>query len=54
MANSQEPVKGNFYGYPEPKEGPDTGYTRKPGSNPIVRGIPLAIAGSLCVRFMLS
>lgn len=50
MAEGLNAIKYKFHGYPEPKEGPDTGYIREAGSNPIVRGIPLAIAGSACVQ----
>lgn len=50
MTSSQDSIKYAFYGYPEPKEGPDTDYVVKPGSNPVLRGIPLAIAGSACVK----
>lgn len=40
----------DFYGYPAPKEGPDFSYSPKPGTNPVVRGIPLVIAGSAAVN----
>lgn len=33
-----------FYGYPIPKEGPDTGFTRKYSTNPVLRGTQLGIA----------
>ena len=35
-----------FYGYPDPKEGPKTEFSKTPLSNPVVRGRVLAIAGS--------
>jgi len=35
-----------FYGYPEPKKGPETSYSPEPGTNPIVKGLPLVIAGA--------
>ena len=38
-----------FYGYPESREGPETGYTSTPGKNPVVRGLPLALIGSASV-----
>lgn len=47
---AQAPLSSTFRGYPVPRAGPDTGYVSKPGSNPTLRGIPLAIAGSACVR----
>lgn len=46
MAENEASISSAFRGYPIPKEVPDTGYVTKPGSNPIVRGIPLTIAGS--------
>lgn len=33
-----------FYGYPIPKEGPETGFTRKHSVNPVLRGTQLGIA----------
>lgn len=36
--------KHAFYGYPIPKEGPDTGFTRKYLENPVLRGTQLGIA----------
>lgn len=36
--------KQSFYGYPIPKEGPDTGFTRKDPKNPVLRGTQLGIA----------
>lgn len=38
-----------FYGYPAPKQGPETAYVKKLASNPVLRGIPLVIAGYLWV-----
>lgn len=49
MSKARGPIKAGYYGYPEAKEGPDTGYTNTPSSNPVLRGVPLAIAGSACV-----
>ena len=37
-----------FYGYPRAREA-SSPYIHTPGSNPVVRGIPLAVAGSVCV-----
>lgn len=51
MAGKQASISSAFRGYPVPKESPDTGYVSKPGANPILRGIPLAIAASACVCF---
>jgi hypothetical protein len=47
MGGSQASISSAFRGYPVPKEAMDTGYVTKPGSNPIVRGILLTIAGSV-------
>lgn len=49
MAKDQVPNKPAFYGYPIPKKCLDTEYVNKPGSNPVIRGIPLEIAGWACV-----
>lgn len=50
MAGKQQAsINSAFRGYPIPKEAPDTGYVSKPGSNPVLRGIPLAIAASAYV-----
>ena len=45
MMDDQATIKPAFYGYPMPKQAADTGYVVKPGSNPVLRGVPLAIAG---------
>lgn len=50
MEKAQLPVKVGYYGYPEAKEGPNTAYSNQPASNPVLRGIPLAIAGSVYVN----
>ena len=44
----QTPKRG-FVAYPRAIEGPKTVYSYTPGSNPVLSGIPLAIAGSACV-----
>lgn len=49
MEKSPQPVKVGYYGYPEAKEGPSTAYSNQQASNPVLRGVPLAIAGSLYV-----
>lgn len=36
--------KQSFYGYPFPKKGPDTGFTRNYSTNPVLRGTQLGIA----------
>lgn len=46
MADIQNKIKAGYHNYPKAKEGPDTGYQNVPGSNPVLRGLPLAIAGS--------
>lgn len=39
-----------FYGYPQIREGPEIPpYAAPPGNNPVLRGLLLAIAGSLFV-----
>ena len=56
MEKTHRPVKVGYYGYPEAKEGPNTAYSNQPASNPVLRGIPLAIAGSVyvnCLRLLL-
>ena len=50
MEKTPPPVKEGYYGYPEAKEGPNTTYSNHQASNPVLRGIPLAIAGSLYVN----
>ena len=45
-----EPVtmsSSDFSGYPNEREGPETHHAPKAGTNPVVKGLPLAIAGSL-------
>lgn len=46
MADVQNRIKAGYHNYPKAKEGPNTGYENVPGSNPVLRGLPLAIAGS--------
>lgn len=40
----------SFADYPEPIEGPDTGYEERVDSNPVLRGIPLAVGAALYVN----
>lgn len=47
MEKTPGPVKLGYCGYPEAKEGHNTAYSNQPASNPVLRGIPLAIAGWL-------
>ncbi|KOS18438.1 Fatty acid amide hydrolase [Escovopsis weberi] len=37
----------NFANYPDPVEGPDTGYTEREDHNPVLRGLPLVLGASL-------
>ncbi|KAI4166058.1 MAG: hypothetical protein LQ342_000489 [Letrouitia transgressa] len=37
----------DFYAYPECRQVSDTGYSTPPANNPVVRGLPLAIIGSI-------
>lgn len=50
MSEARNPIKPGYYGYPEAKEGPKTTYSNTPASNPVLRGVPLVIAGSAYVR----
>lgn len=52
MSEARNPIKAGYYGYPEAREGPNTGYTYTPSSNPVLRGVPLAIASSACVTHL--
>lgn len=52
MAGSQ--IKAGFIGYPKATEGPKSSYIHEPGSNPVLSGIPLAIAGSAWVVTLAS
>lgn len=36
-----------FWNYPQPKEGPTVAYHNDAGSNPVLRGLPLAVAATL-------
>lgn len=53
MAEHQACIKSGYYGYPEAKEGPRTPFSNTPGANPVLRGLPLAVAGSACVNRFL-
>ena len=50
MAKPQAYVKSGYYGYPEAKQGPTTPFSTTPGTNPVLRGLPLVVAGSACVK----
>ena len=50
MAEHQAYIKSGYYGYPPAKEGPKTPFSNTPGANPVLRGLPLAVAGSACVN----
>ncbi|KAK2768358.1 hypothetical protein FQN54_000212 [Arachnomyces sp. PD_36] len=43
----QTDTQPRFYDYPSPKQGPSVPYKNKPESNPVLRGLPLAIGASL-------
>ena len=45
----EQDSKANFIAYPKPLEGPKTPYKHVLGTNPVLTGLPLAIAGSACV-----
>jgi hypothetical protein len=36
-----------FWNYPTPKQGSDVTYYNDAGSNPVLRGLPLAIAATM-------
>lgn len=43
-----------FYGYPQPREAPETSsYAAPLANNPVVRGLPLAVIGSLSTKINL-
>ncbi|KAL9000191.1 MAG: hypothetical protein Q9169_001093 [Polycauliona sp. 2 TL-2023] len=45
-------TQSDFYGYPAIRQGPETPpYTAPIGSNPVLRGLPLAIVGSIAAKF---
>ncbi|CAD6566541.1 MAG: hypothetical protein ASARMPRED_009090 [Alectoria sarmentosa] len=46
MAETQAYIKSGYYAYPEAKEGPSAPFSNTPGANPVLRGLPLAVAGS--------
>ena len=50
MAETHAAIKSGYYGYPEAKEGPRTPFSHTAGANPVLRGLPLAVAGSACVN----
>lgn len=39
-----------FANYPIPKQGPDAAYHNNAGSNPVLRGLPLAAAVTMYAR----
>ena len=49
MAEEKNEIKKGYYAYPEAKEGPKTDYKFIVIPNPVLRGWPLAIVGSLSV-----
>ncbi|KAL9012231.1 MAG: hypothetical protein Q9173_002999, partial [Seirophora scorigena] len=54
MESSTRTSQTRFYGYPQPREAPETPpYTAPPANNPVVRGLPLAILGSLSTKLNL-
>ncbi len=50
MAGPQACIKSGYYDYPEAKQGPKVPFSNTPGANPVLRGLPLAVAGSACVK----
>ncbi|KAI4186267.1 MAG: hypothetical protein LQ346_005731, partial [Caloplaca aetnensis] len=48
------PNPQRFYNYPRPKEAPATlPYSSPPANNPVVRGLPLSLLGSLSTRLSI-
>ena len=50
IMSSESPVEkpsAKFWNYPQPKQGPDVAYHNDAGSNPVLRGLPLAAATTL-------
>lgn len=54
MADGDSSIKPGYYAYPTPKEGPPTEFSFIPGTNPVLRGYSLSIAGALYVMTLLS
>ncbi|KAI4193322.1 MAG: hypothetical protein LQ348_002889, partial [Seirophora lacunosa] len=54
MESSTRTSQTRFYSHPQPREAPATPpYTAPPANNPVVRGLPLAILGSLSTKLTL-
>ncbi|MCJ1270137.1 hypothetical protein MMC22_010031 [Lobaria immixta] len=51
QGEDQMSINSAFYGYPLPKKGPETAYVTKPGSNPVIRGTTLSVAGWAAASF---
>ena len=45
MENDQDSIR--FFGYPQPREGPEVPYSVTVKSNPVLRGIPLVVAATV-------
>ncbi|KAL8729003.1 MAG: hypothetical protein Q9166_005004 [cf. Caloplaca sp. 2 TL-2023] len=52
MASAEDQATGSkFYGYPQARQGPETPpYVAPPSNNPVLRGLPLAIVGSITTK----
>ena len=49
----EEMKRSKFYNYPQPEEGPKTSWAFKPGTNPVVKGVPLLAVASLWVPHLI-
>ncbi|KAI4255343.1 MAG: hypothetical protein LQ352_002629, partial [Teloschistes flavicans] len=54
MSTEEQDIPSKFYGYPQPRQGPETPpYTVPSGSNPVLRGLPLAVVGTIASKLGL-
>ncbi|KAI4197071.1 MAG: hypothetical protein LQ350_006141, partial [Teloschistes chrysophthalmus] len=54
MLSKERDLSSQFYGYPQPRQAPETPpYVVPSGSNPVLRGLPLAIVGTIASKLNL-
>ncbi|KAL8775215.1 MAG: hypothetical protein Q9194_003801, partial [Teloschistes cf. exilis] len=54
MSFKEQNLSAHFYGYPQPRQGPETPpYVVPSGTNPVLRGLPLAIVGTIASKLNL-
>ena len=53
MAEPHAYIKSGYHAYPEAKQGPKTPFSNTPAANPVLRGLPLVVASSVCVKYFL-